>query len=94
MALFDLLGRAWAMGIIWQLDDGPFTFRQLRAACEDVSPTLLSRRLHELRTTGIVELGTAGYQLSELGRQLMVMLEPIGQWSKIWAAEITGWSDD
>lgn len=29
MALFDLLGRSWALGVIWQLSDGPATFRQL-----------------------------------------------------------------
>jgi len=27
MALFDLLGRRWAMGIIWNLNQGSSTFR-------------------------------------------------------------------
>ena len=30
MALFDLLGRRWAMGIIWNLAAGPATFRALQ----------------------------------------------------------------
>ena len=32
MAAFDLLGRRWAMGIIWNLSKGPATFRSLAGA--------------------------------------------------------------
>ena len=59
-----------------------------------VQVLMLSMHDNEQYLFEALKLGAAGYQLSELGRQLMVMLEPIGQWSKIWAAEITGWSDD
>ena len=30
MALFDLLGRTWAMGVLWQMQNGTFTFRKLQ----------------------------------------------------------------
>jgi len=93
MALFDLLGRAWAMGIIWQLNDGPYTFRRLRSACDDVSPTLLNQRLKELRATGLVDHGRDGYALTPLGNELMTLLDPIGRWSKTWAAEIMAPND-
>ena len=30
MALFDLLGRSWSIGVVWQLQEGPCTFRELK----------------------------------------------------------------
>ena len=30
MALLDLLGRTWSLGIIWHLHTGPATFRELQ----------------------------------------------------------------
>ncbi|GAW95316.1 MULTISPECIES: hypothetical protein [Colwellia] len=37
MALLDLLGRTWALGIIWHLRTGPATFRALQQRCEKFS---------------------------------------------------------
>ncbi|MEO1058683.1 MAG: helix-turn-helix domain-containing protein [Actinomycetota bacterium] len=88
MALFDLLGRAWAMGVVWQLNAGPCTFRQLQARCEGISPSLLNTRLKELRATGLVEHQGRGYQLTPVGEELFDHLEPLANWSKQWAATI------
>ena len=88
MALFDLLGRAWAMGVVWQLKSGPYTFRELREKCDDVSPTLLNRRLKELRQAQLVEHDPGGYRLTELGEALFEVLEPFEQWSQAWAEQL------
>lgn len=88
MALFDLLGRAWAMGIVWQLGDESLTFRALQSACEDVSPSLLNRRLKELRTTGLVDHSTGGYHLTPLGLELLGLIQPLGAWADHWADHI------
>ncbi len=85
MALFDLMGRSWALGIVWQLADGPLTFRGLQAACEGVSPTVLNRRLKELRESDLVERGDDGYALTGWGRELLGLLKPLGKWSGQWA---------
>lgn len=85
MALFDLLGRSWALGILWQLADVSLTFRQLQDRCESVSPTVLNKRLKELTESGFVERGKAGYQLTETGTELFQLLEPFGDWSIQWA---------
>jgi DNA-binding HxlR family transcriptional regulator len=85
MALFDLLGRSWALGIIWQLSDGPLTFRQIQTACENMSPTILNRRIKELTASGLVARGDQGYQLTTQGADLFVLLKPFGAWSKDWA---------
>ena len=89
MALLDLLSRAWGLGVIWQLNDGPYSFRQLQSACDNISPTVLNRRLKELRTTGLVDHDSEGYYLTTLGQELFRLLEPMGTWSKTWATEIT-----
>jgi len=89
MALFDLLGRSWAMGIVWNLNDGPLSFRELQARCESVSPTTLNRRLKELRNTEIVQTTDSGYALTRMGRRLMELLLPLSKFSKTWARRLS-----
>lgn len=89
MALFDLLGRSWAMGVLWVLcAGGPGTFRDLQARCESISPTVLNTRIKELRHAGLVTSGEDGYRATAKGEELYAMLVPLGSWSKRWAAEI------
>lgn len=85
MALFDLLGRSWALGVIWQLSDGEATFRVLQQRCESVSPTVLNRRIKELRESGFVEKGEGGYALTSMGEDLLTRLRPMAEFSEKWA---------
>lgn len=85
MVLFDLLGRRWALGILWQLSEGALTFRDLQTRCDSVSPTVLNTRLKELRTAGLVEKADNGYVLTTDGRALFTHLEPLGDWAAEWA---------
>jgi DNA-binding HxlR family transcriptional regulator len=84
MAALDLLGRRWALRVLWELRAGPHTFRALREACGDVSPTVLNARLRELREAGLVERGDEGYALSAEGRALGRALAPLDAWSRRW----------
>ena len=89
MALFDLLGRSWSMGTLWQLaDTGPANFRELQKRCEGVSPTVLNTRLKELRAAGLVTRGSLGYEITPLGQELFDHLKPMGTWADRWAQEI------
>jgi DNA-binding HxlR family transcriptional regulator len=87
MALLDLLGRRWALRVLWELrEDGVPTFRQLQARCGHISSSVLGERLRELRDAGIVaEPVGAGYQLTAEGRELLQTLAPIDAWAKRWA---------
>jgi len=85
MALLDLLGRTWALGIIWNLHSGPATFRELQQRCEKISPTLLNTRLKELKKLKLIESQQAGYQLSCQGIDLFEIISPLGDWSSQWA---------
>lgn len=86
MVLFDLLGRRWAMGIVWTLAEaGPCTFRELQEKTGDVSPASLNTRLKELRNAQLIHHGDGGYQVTDQGQQLYELLVPMGSWSKGWA---------
>jgi DNA-binding HxlR family transcriptional regulator len=86
MALLDLIGRRWALRVIWELREARLTFRALQEACGGVSPTVLNERLKELRESGLVDLGESdGYGLTPLGHQLRQALRPLTEWSERWA---------
>ncbi len=88
MAAFDLLGRRWAMGIIWNLDRGPATFRALQKSCETISPSILNSRLKELREAELIDRSLDGYILTPIGKELFSLLKPLGAWSVNWAKQI------
>jgi DNA-binding HxlR family transcriptional regulator len=85
MALLDLLGRRWALRVIWELKDAPLAFRVLQERCAGMSSSVLSQRLRELREAGIVTLADEGYVLSDEGRELLALLGPLHGWAQRWA---------
>ena len=90
MALMDLLGRRWALRVIWELRERRRTFRALQEACGGVSPTVLNARLRELRESGLLDsAGTDGYGLTARGRELIEQFLPLVAWSTKWAATLT-----
>ncbi len=89
MALFDLLGRRWAMGVLWTLSEqGPLTFRGLQDACETISPAVLNARLKELKAAGFVTMGEGGYRVTDLGADVYKSLLPLSKVSQVWAAAL------
>ena len=86
MALLDLLGRRWALRILWELSSAPLTSRALRTACDEASPTVLQTRLTELREAGFVELSDGGgYSLTPLGRDLCETFMPLHRFAERWS---------
>ncbi|MBR0828922.1 helix-turn-helix transcriptional regulator [Bradyrhizobium manausense] len=85
MALLDLLGRRWALRILWELREAPLTSRALRTACDEASPTVLQTRLDELRDAGFIELSDgSGYGLTPLGRELCETFMPLHRFAERW----------
>ena len=82
MALLDLLGRRWAMRVIWELRLGPMTFRELQARCGGISSSVLAQRLAELREAGIAGEGNV---LTSEGESLLDAYKPLGEWADRWA---------
>lgn len=88
MAVFDLLGRRWAMGVVWNLSRGAASFRQLQKSCETISPSVLNSRLKDLKEAGLIELTGKGYILTPMGEKLFQLLLPFKDWSIQWAQAI------
>ena len=86
MVLLDLLGRRWALRVLWELSRRPLTFRDLQSACGDISPTVMNSRLAELREADIVAADdAAGYTLTPEGRKLLGELTGLHGWAERWA---------
>jgi DNA-binding HxlR family transcriptional regulator len=90
MAALDLLGRRWALRILWELLASPAGFRELQGRCDGMSASVLNTRLRELRQTAIVTLDAdRRWALTPLGRELIDVLLVLVRWSEKWAAELS-----
>lgn len=80
----ELFHRRWILRVIWELRDGPQTFRALQARGGDLSPTVLNQRLRDLRDAALVVKSADGYELTNLGSDLLESFEPVFKWSQRW----------
>ena len=86
MAALDLLGRRWALRILWELRAEALTFRGLQAACGGLSPSVLQQRLAELAAARLIAHdGARGYALTPPARRLMPTLLALHEWAEDWA---------
>ncbi len=77
-----LAGRRWTLRIVWELRAGPLSFRGIRAACGNISPSVLQDRLHELADLGVAEnIPRLGYRLTASGERLFQVLAELNKWS-------------
>ncbi|MFD9586156.1 winged helix-turn-helix transcriptional regulator [Streptomyces sp. NPDC059980] len=83
----DVIGERWALLVVRELIFGPKRFRDLRDGLPKASQNVLSQRLKDLETSGVVtrvELGppasTSAYALTERGRQLEPVLIALSRW--------------
>ena len=86
MAAMDLLGRRWALRILWELRDEPLGARALQIRCDRMSSSVLYERLEELADAGLLARNEAGaYLLTDLGAALGPALESLDSWAKRWS---------
>ena len=91
MAAMDLLGRRWALRILWELRGEPLGARALLSRCDRMSSSVLYERLRELTSAGLMTRDQAGaYQLTEMGASLSSALMPLIAWAQHWAETWTG----
>ncbi|MGV9614111.1 winged helix-turn-helix transcriptional regulator [Nocardia xishanensis] len=90
MALLDLLGRRWALRVLWELqDDSTPTFRRLQQRCDGVSSSVLADRLRELGQADLVQHTGEGYLLTGQGRTLLERLAQLDAWAADWQPKAT-----
>jgi DNA-binding HxlR family transcriptional regulator len=85
MVLLDVLGQRWTLRVLWELGAMRASFRMLRLKCDDVSPTLLNKRLKQLRELGLIDLDAAGFGLTKQGKALTKHLVGLDVWANSWA---------
>src|SRR5882757_1950655 len=85
----DLVGERWALLVVRELLLGPKRFTDLRAGLPNVSPNVLSQRLHELEQAGVLLRHRLGppvsswvYDLTEWGHDLEPVLLHLGRWGR------------
>jgi DNA-binding HxlR family transcriptional regulator len=88
----ELLDQRWTMLIIRELLLGSRHFNDIRRGVPKMSPSLLSKRLHDLTRAGIVQRRNDGhdveYTLTAAGTELQAVVESLGAWGMRWIGRI------
>jgi DNA-binding HxlR family transcriptional regulator len=88
----ELLDERWTMLVVRELVSGSEHFNELRRGLPRMSPTLLSRRLHQLVRAGVVDRQVEGndvrYVLTQAGHELRPVVEALGAWGIRWIGEL------
>jgi DNA-binding HxlR family transcriptional regulator len=88
MALLDLLGRRWALRILWELREDSLNFNELQSRCDRMSSSVLAQRLVELREAAILQQDAGGnYTLTPQGQRLLQALTPLQEWATHWSVD-------
>ena len=87
----ELIGRRWTGAVIRLLLNGRMRYAELRDAIPDISDRMLSERLRELETEGILERTVipetpirVEYELTPKGRALETAVGEIEKWASRW----------
>lgn len=81
------IGDRWAVLVVRELMFGPRRFAQLRAGLPGISPNVLSQRLHDLESGGVLQrtvidesAAVTAYELTARGAALEQVLVELGRW--------------
>lgn len=92
-AAVELIGRRWTGAIIRAMLFGSMRFTDIMSRVPGLSDRLLSERLRELESNGIVRRTVypetpvrVEYSLTEKGRELESIVAALSEWAERWAA--------
>jgi DNA-binding HxlR family transcriptional regulator len=87
----EMVGRRWTGAILRALMDGPLRFSEVAAAIPELSDRLLSERMKELESRGLVTRHVipgpplqVRYALSKMGHELEPALAELQRWARRW----------
>jgi DNA-binding HxlR family transcriptional regulator len=88
----ELVGKRWTGAILFVLMDGPVRFSEFKRLVPDLSDRLLSERMKELESEGIVERRVIDdmpvkveYALTEKGEALEPAVIALKAWARSWS---------
>ena len=87
----ELIGRRWSGAIVNAMLSGPQCFNELLATVPGLSDRLLTERLREFESEGLVRRTVlagppvrVSYELTKSGRELEPAIEALGRWAEKW----------
>jgi DNA-binding HxlR family transcriptional regulator len=85
----EVLCTRWTLLVLREFLCGSTRFNDLRRGVPKMSPSLLSKRLKELQSAGIISVvtdakGMASYHLTEAGEELRPVVMAVGSWGHRW----------
>jgi DNA-binding HxlR family transcriptional regulator len=83
----ELLGRRWALALLYASHEGAERFNEFRQALREVPPRTLAQRLADLEDAGLLERRVVDarpphveYRLTERGRGLKTVCDVLRRW--------------
>jgi DNA-binding HxlR family transcriptional regulator len=83
------VGSKWTVLVVWTLGGGPKRFNELRKALGSISQRMLTLTLRALERDGLVTRTVfptipprVEYELTKLGRSLLVPVSELGLWAR------------
>jgi len=83
----DVLGRRWALALLYASHEGAVRFNEFRQALREVPPRTLAQRLTDLEAAGILERRVVDarpphveYLLTPSGRRLKTVVDVLRRW--------------
>jgi DNA-binding HxlR family transcriptional regulator len=87
----ELIGRRWSAAILYAMLPGPQYFNELLTTVPGLSDRLLTERLRELETEGLVRREVipgppvrVRYEMTEAGTDLEPVIRALGKWADRW----------
>lgn len=87
--ILQRIGDKWTVLVVGKLGDGPLRFNELRAAVGGISQKMLTTTLRGLERDGFVTRTVfptipprVDYELTDLGRELLVPVAALGEWAR------------
>ncbi|MQA91230.1 MAG: transcriptional regulator [Gemmatimonas sp.] len=84
-----VIGGKWKALILWEMNDGPVRFGELKRRVQGISEKMLIQALRELEADGVVHREAfhqvppkVEYSATEFGASLNAVLEPLCRWGE------------
>lgn len=95
---FSIIGGKWKAPILWQLQEGPLRYGEIKRRFPNITQKMLTQQLRELEADGLVTRTIytqvppkVEYALADWGRRLIPVIEVLSEWGMSYLAETEGY---